>query len=371
MTKEWFVEYGYPICFPSIEVLTIGAGGGSLAWIDEAGSLRNGPQSAGADPGPGLLRARQRAADEHRREPRARPARRRADRRRDDARPRRRRDARSARTSPSRSGSSSSEAASAIIQVANANMADAVRLISIRRGYDPREFALVVFGGAGPLHGAALAQELAIPTVLVPPNPGITSALGCLLVDVRHDLSTMYLGARRRGRPGRARGASSRKLEAEARERLEHEGVPERADVAPALDRHALPRPVALAVDPRRRAARASRRRSRASTPSTSASTTTAATARRSRSTASSVRAIGVTPKPELARHEATARRRGRTGDAAPSTSTSSTAPVETPVYDARASSRPAPCSTGPAVIDQLDSTTVVPPGWRPRSTSG
>ncbi len=52
ITKEWFVEYGYPICFPSIEVLTIGAGGGSLAWIDEAGSLRNGPQSAGANPGP-------------------------------------------------------------------------------------------------------------------------------------------------------------------------------------------------------------------------------------------------------------------------------------------------------------------------------
>ena len=62
MTKEWFVEYGYPICFPSIEVLTIGAGGGSLAWIDEAGSLRNGPQSAGADPGPGVLRARQHAS---------------------------------------------------------------------------------------------------------------------------------------------------------------------------------------------------------------------------------------------------------------------------------------------------------------------
>ena len=80
-----------------------------------------------------------------------------------------------------------------MIQVANANMADAVRLISIRRGYDPRDFALVAFGGAGALHGAALARELSIPTVIVPPNPGITSALGCLLVDIRHDLSAMYL----------------------------------------------------------------------------------------------------------------------------------------------------------------------------------
>ena len=71
--------------------------------------------------------------------------------------------------------------ANAIIEVANANMADAVRLISIRKGYDPREFALVVFGGAGPLHGAALAKELGVPTVLVPPRPGTWSALGCLM----------------------------------------------------------------------------------------------------------------------------------------------------------------------------------------------
>ena len=81
-----------------------------------------------------------------------------------------------------------------MIAVANANMADAIRLISVRRGYDPREFALVCFGGAGPLHGAALARELAIPTVLVPPNPGTTSALGCLLVDIRHDFFTLLLG---------------------------------------------------------------------------------------------------------------------------------------------------------------------------------
>ena len=91
VTKEWSVEYGYPIRFPSIEVLTIGAGGGSLAWIDEAGSLRNGPQSAGAEPGPGELRARRRGADEHRRQPAARPPRHGADRRRHGARPRRRR----------------------------------------------------------------------------------------------------------------------------------------------------------------------------------------------------------------------------------------------------------------------------------------
>ena len=96
------------------------------------------------------------------------------------------------------------------MRVANANMADAVRLISIRRGYDPRDFCLVAFGGAGALHGAALARELSIPTVLVPPNPGVTSALGCLLVDVRHDLSAMFLAHVDYGRPRRRSRRGSR-----------------------------------------------------------------------------------------------------------------------------------------------------------------
>jgi len=74
-------------------------------------------------------------------------------------------------------------------------MSDAVRLISISRGYDPRDFALVAFGGAGALHGAAIAKDLSIPAVIVPPNPGVTSALGCLLVDVQHDFSGSYFAA--------------------------------------------------------------------------------------------------------------------------------------------------------------------------------
>src|ERR687891_1294489 len=117
------------------------------------------------------------------------------------------------------------DAASAIIEVANANMADAVRLISIRRGYDPRDFALAVFGGAGPLHGAALARELSIPTVLVPPSPGVTSALGCLLVDVRHDLSTMFLGEATTVNTAELE-SEFEALEGEARTRLEAENVP-------------------------------------------------------------------------------------------------------------------------------------------------
>ncbi len=187
-TNEWFVEYGHPICFPSIEVLTIGAGGGSLAKIDAAGSLRNGPAVGGlATP----VRPRTARAARSRRTPTptscsvasagswSAAA------------------CNSTATRPRRAVKTIGEpldldvhaAADAIIAVANANMADAVRIISLQRGYDPREFALVVFGGAGPLHGAALAKELGVPTVLVPPRPGTWSALGCLMVDIRHDLA--------------------------------------------------------------------------------------------------------------------------------------------------------------------------------------
>jgi N-methylhydantoinase A len=225
VTKDWHVEYGYPICFPSIEVLTIGAGGGSLAWIDKGGSLRNGPQSAGSRPGPacynqggteptnsdanvmlgrlgtslagGAIRLHRDLAEKAVADRIAKPL-----------------------------GLTPEEAALSILKVANANMADAVRLVSIRKGYDPRDFALVAFGGAGALHGAALAKDLAIPTVLVPPNPGVTSALGCLLVDITHDISRMYLHNIADVSIDELDQAF-RELEMDGRDRLLHEGVAE------------------------------------------------------------------------------------------------------------------------------------------------
>ena len=94
-------------------------------------------------------------------------------------------------------------AASGIVEIANAHMIGAMRLVSVQRGYDPRDFVLVAFGGAGPLHANALARELGIPTVLVPPSPGIASALGMLATDIRHEfVATRRLrldGARARG----------------------------------------------------------------------------------------------------------------------------------------------------------------------------
>ncbi|MFB4162238.1 hydantoinase/oxoprolinase family protein [Alteribacillus sp. JSM 102045] len=191
ITKDWYIEYGYPIGFPSIEILTIGAGGGSLAWADEGGSLRNGPQSAGAVPGPacyeqggteptnsdanlvlGRLGTKLLDGKIELNKEKAYQA---------------------VNKIGERFNYSTEEAANAMIQVANANMCDALRLISVRRGYDPRDFALVTMGGAGPLQGAYLAKEMQIPTVIVPPHPGVAAAMGCLLVDVRHDISKTYV----------------------------------------------------------------------------------------------------------------------------------------------------------------------------------
>jgi N-methylhydantoinase A len=360
VTKEWFVEYGYPICFPSIEVLTIGAGGGSFAWIDEAGSLRNGPQSAGATPGPacygrgndrptntdanvvlgrlseeligGAMTLDRAAAEQAIQEHVARPL-----------------------------GLELVEAAAAIIKVANANMADAVRLISIRRGYDPREFCLVAFGGAGPLHGAALAEDLSIPTVLVPPNPGITSALGCLLVDVRHDLSAMFLGHVDTV-DLTALESEFEKLETEARERLETEGVPEaQMSMQRLVDMRYVGqwRSLTIAVPPQVDLADA--------VATFHAEHERAYNYRRDGAAVEiyrlSVRAVGVTPKPELKRHELNGGSAASHGSR-PVYFESVDAAVDTPLYVRSA----LPAGTridGPAIIDQLDSTTVVPPGWR------
>lgn len=191
ITKDWYIEFGYPIGFPSIEILTIGAGGGSLAWIDEGGSLRNGPQSAGAVPGPAcydqgglnptntdanlvLGRLNTKVLDGQ------------MELNLENAK-------KSLQLICEEFDYKDYEAANAILKVANANMCDALRLISINKGYDPREFALVAFGGAGPLHSAYLAKEMGIPNVIVPAYPGVSAALGCTLVDVTHDITKTYV----------------------------------------------------------------------------------------------------------------------------------------------------------------------------------
>lgn len=188
-TDEWYVEYGYPIMFPSADIKTIGAGGGSVAWIDEGGALRVGPRSMGADPGPACYR---KGGDQptitdanlllNWLDPEMFLG---GDMKIDPAL--------SKQAVQKRVGDPFDmdlvDAAVAIEEIATANMSNAVGLVSTAKGFDPRDFALVAFGGAGPLHAANVARTMNIPRVIVPPWPGINSALGCLLVDVEHDLA--------------------------------------------------------------------------------------------------------------------------------------------------------------------------------------
>jgi len=181
------LDFRIPMRIPIIDIHTIGAGGGSIAHINKAGILQVGPQSAGAVPGPvafgrggtkpavadanvllGRLSAEKllsvnggvdliavrNAFDTHIAKP---------------------------------LGIEAYQAAAAVLRVVNDSMAAAIRLVSLQRGLDPREFALFAFGGAGPLHGVALARELGIPKVIIPYVPGITCAMGCIVADVRHD----------------------------------------------------------------------------------------------------------------------------------------------------------------------------------------
>ena len=361
VTKDWGIEFGHPIRFPSIEVLTIGAGGGSLAWLDDVGALHNGPQSAGADPGPacygrgnevptntdanmalgrlgtslagGNITLDRDAAEKAVKSDVADPL-----------------------------GMSVDEAATSIVSVANANMADAVRLISISRGYDPRDFALVAFGGAGALHGVALARELAIPTVIVPPNPGVTSALGCLLVDIRHDLAQSYLMPSSKADSGDIEGKFA-EMEAEARERLDTEGVAAKdmllqrsMDMMYAGQWRSLTVPVSTPFASVEEAVEGFHRDHEREY-----------AFRRDDASVDLFRlnltAIGVTQKAELQRYEKI--------DGAPTPSATRPvkfdeldAPVDTPIYQHADISAGANFN-GPAIVEQLDSTTVIPPGVR------
>jgi N-methylhydantoinase A len=184
---------GYPIRTPVIDLVEIGAGGGSIAWVDSGGVLRVGPESAGADPGPacyghggmrptvtdanlvlgrlnpkyflgGEIELDLDAAVEAIERECAAPL-----------------------------GLSTVRAALSIIEIANASMVNAIRLVSVQRGYDPRSFALIAFGGAGPAHANRLAAENDIATTIIPPSPGITSAMGLLATDLKHEYSATFL----------------------------------------------------------------------------------------------------------------------------------------------------------------------------------
>jgi N-methylhydantoinase A len=170
-----------------IDIHTLGAGGGSIAWIDPGGALRVGPKSAGAAPGPacyGQGGDEATVTDANLTLGRLNPEYFLGGRMALDVE--RARQAISRRVAAPL-GLSVEAAAEGIIRVVNATMIKGIRVVSVTRGYDPREFCLVAFGGAGPVHAAELATELNIPRVLVPIAPGVTSALGLLMADTRYD----------------------------------------------------------------------------------------------------------------------------------------------------------------------------------------
>jgi N-methylhydantoinase A len=177
---------GYPTKLPMIDIHTVGAGGGSIAWFDLGGALRVGPASAGADPGPAAYgRGGTEAAvtDAHVVLGRLIPDAFLGGKMQLDTE----RASGAVSAIAQRMDTSLEEAAAGIIRVANANMEAAIRVISVERGCDPRHFTLVAFGGAGPLHACELAAALHIPRVLIPATPGVLSALGMLIADTLKD----------------------------------------------------------------------------------------------------------------------------------------------------------------------------------------
>ena len=177
---------GFPLLMPMLDIHTIGAGGGSIAYLDKGGAFRVGPQSAGAVPGPaayGKGGTEPTVTDANLVLGRPEPA--------DFLCGEMGLDATAADQVISdlatRLGMDKLEAAEGVLTILNANMANAIRSRTVQKGIDPRDFALVAMGGAGPLHGAEVAAMLQIPEVIVPPYPGITSAMGLLTADLKYD----------------------------------------------------------------------------------------------------------------------------------------------------------------------------------------
>jgi N-methylhydantoinase A len=206
-----------------VDLREIGAGGGSIAWIDEAGAMHVGPQSAGAAPGPAcylrggteptvtdanlqlgildpdyFLGGEMKISKAHAHDAIKKVA--------------------------DHFDLSVDEAALGIVKIVNTNMSGLLQSMTVKRGYDPREFAMVAFGGAGPIHAAAIAKDLHIPTVIVPPYSGVFSAWGMLVADLRHDLGQTYIAPLRSAEVGEL-NATFAALEEKIREVFRKENV--------------------------------------------------------------------------------------------------------------------------------------------------
>ena len=358
VSSEIELEYAMPIHLPMVDVRTVGAGGGSIARLTPSGLLEVGPASAGADPGPvasGRGGTEPTITDANLLLGRLDPARFPA-----------LADARRILTDTIATplALTPEAAAAAILRIADTRMANAIRMVSLSLGADPRDFTLFAFGGAGPLHAAALARELGLPRVLVPARPGITNALGCATADLRFDFVRTLARplpaldiARRARHPRRPRGPGPRADRRRARRHHRRHRHPRR--------RHAVrrpdpppPRPPPLRHPLARRAPH------RSSRPPTSPASTSSSPRSAPPSSTSPP------PSPATARPSTSrllldpAARRPTLADAR-----TATRPVffegrwhDTPVYR-RDHLPPTATLTGPAILEQMDTTTVLPPG--------
>lgn len=360
--------HGYPIKAPMLDIHTVGAGGGSIAFIDSGGLLKVGPRSAGADPGPAcydrgndeptvtdanvvlqtlnpehLLGGRMKIRQDRAKEAIARLA--------------------------GRLGLGVPETAQGVLSVVTANMARAIRVISVQRGHDPRDYTLMAFGGAGPLHAARLARELEIGRVLVPANPGILCAMGLLLTDLRADFAlTRLLPATEASTADVGEGFAA--LSERAGRWFEHEDIAKadrRLTRTADMRYHGQNYELSVAV-PDGAITRATMR--------SLASGFSDAHRQRYGFAADGdpvqivtlrVEATGVVRKAELKTH----------ADEGPDASTAimgrrpvwlaeTQAAVDTPVYG-RDALRPGNRFSGPAIVEQMDATTLVPPGMTAR----
>jgi N-methylhydantoinase A/oxoprolinase/acetone carboxylase beta subunit len=353
----------YPVRTPMVDVNTIGAGGGSIAWLDGAGGLRVGPQSAGAEPGPacygrggdrptvtdaslllGYLNPANFAGGALRLDP---PA------------------AESALADIARRlGLDPVATAAGIHRVVNARMADQIRLMTIQRGHDPREFTLVLLGGAGPVHGVALAEELGLRDVLVPEAPGVLSAFGLLAAAVEHQHARTLPGVLEQADLV-AVNACLRELDAAGRARMREEDVPPEAvevvyvaEMRYAGQAYELPVPIAAPLGSAdlaavRDAFHAVHER-------------VYGYARAGQAVEFvNFRAVHTYPLPRP-RLTAAARAVGAVADARTAERRAYFPPagfVATPVY-ARARLPLGARLPGPTILEQPDTTTVLPPGW-------
>jgi N-methylhydantoinase A len=357
---------GEPIKIPVIDLAEVGAGGGSIAWIDPGGLLQVGPHSAGAAPGPacyGLGGTQPTVTDANVMLGYLNP----------DyflggkmkIYPERSEEA-IARNIGERLNLDPVLAAHGIYQLANIHMGAAVRLITVSRGIDPREYAVMAFGGAGPIHIVKVAEQFNIPTMVVPPSPGVASAFGLLMSDLAHDNVTTHIVQCKDARADDL-ARIFQTLEAAGREELLQEGLSEKDLIIPrSIDtrfvhqKHEIniPVPPGPVTDETPTAIERAFRdlyfelfRVRPTDPVELVNF--------------SVRVIGVASKPQISRMakgDGMAQRALK--GARRAYFAESSAFVETQVYD-RTALQPGDAITGPAILEEPDSTTICPPGYR------